>query len=739
MENTNNDVKMKKKPMFGSDEKQKKLLDQLWEDLKYSEENKADFEERIRLSKLYVDGDTKEIHKTETGRSSIVVKDSLRQTLWATSQLSTPYITEKNLVKVTSTSPKNRIDIGAIEDLLNYQLQNKMDYRGIVKKSIQSYICEGIVISKVVWKSKTKDTIEKTVKARNESEYNLIMEAIEADGKVVFDERKTDEYIEIDYGTSIIIDENPDIIQIPFERFYPSPNATIIAGNDYDADYVIEMQEMTIAEIKRKGNANGWKNIDKIDEMYNETFGKGKTVGGNINSSIRSIPDRSDSALNLLRNRLLGKVSKQNTSKNRARLNVYTEYGLFDPDNNGDTVMCEIVWCGDIILYSEQSDYPDDSLPYVVVSFDQHNFSLYGNLFTEYIEDAQKVKTSLMRTYIDNVAYGNYGNGLIEKGVLDTDNLERFRNRTFGDVIEVDGRPAESYLGLQAAAIPAQHFSLFEMWSNEAEGATGFSKATQGMTDSSTPNSASGLSLVVNAGMQRINDYSDWYANKYWTPLFDMMLLLNQKFLSETTFTNISGTKDITISGKNLDIDVDISISINKSRQNDMDANRIQQVFNLAEILVQNKIVEPFILKKLFLELMRKFNLDSVALLLEDTIEKMPNGSKSIFEILTSSGVPEDQASEMAEKMSQPIVQDAQTIGEQIIQQKENEANVRKTLQRKNEEAQLESYKLKEQNQNNVNTANIGNFVSNQDVSNMALSAQQDRTGVTSALGNLNV
>lgn len=717
--------------MWVSTESQEQLLRDVWQDFRDAEEAKRPIEERIKYAKLLIAGDTGTIHKITEGRSKVVVKDCLRQTLWAQSQLSRPFLTEKKLVSVTATAANSRINTEAIEELLNYQLYKKIGYRKVIKESLQSYINEGVIVSKIGWNLKTKKNVIGTANVRDAKEYAILVEKIAADNNEVLSSKTvTDEengtYIKVSYGTHTIIKENPQITQVPFERFFPSPNATYINGVDYDADFVIEKNTMTLSEFKKKAKSNNWKNTDKLIQRYKDavTSTRGKTEVSNTGEEEKS-------SLEIFRDNLLEKTSSTSTSSSRLRIAVYTEYGMFDPKNNGEDVMCQIVWAGDVLLYAEQSDYPDDSLPYIVCAFDKQNFSLYGTLFTEYVEDSQKIRTALMRTYIDNIAYGNYGIGLVEKGAIDAPNLERIRQRDIGDVVEVDGLPDAVYKELTAQAIPAQHIGMFDLWASEAETTTGFTKASQGGSANSG-DSASKLSLEIRTGSYRINEYTDWYATEYWKVALRMFLLLDQEFLSPTTFESILGGENVSIEKGAINMDVEIDVKINTSGENDQKLNKLQQVFNLSEMLVSNKIVEPFIMKKIFMDMLNYLDMQEIAAQLKDTIEVMPNGAKSVFEILVNNGVPEEEAAAMAEKMVAPIVEDAKAIGDKIAEQKEQQAAVQKTLQRMNEEAQLEAYAEKDKNKNNV--SQVGKFTPDSQISSMVTDAKATQAGITGGM-----
>ena len=180
------------------------------------------------------------------------------------------------------------------------------------------------------------------------------------------------------------------------------------------------------------------------------------------------------------------------------------------------------------------------------------------------------------------------------------------------------------------------------------------------------------------------------------------------------------GYEEFTVDANHIDIDLEIDVKIKTNADREKNAVKMQQVFNFSEMLTKNKIVPPYVLTKLFGQMMEEMEFPDIAKFIQDSTSQMPNGSKSIFEILLENGVPEDVAVRMAEEMAKPIMQAAEAQGQAIQQEQQETINRRKTLQRANEEAQIKALQENAESENALTPSNVGKFHSPDEISTMA-------------------
>lgn len=673
--------------------KEKDLIETMNEDLKEATAGKREFEEVITECLDLIKG---EGFVQEEGRSKIVVMDALKQTRWALVQMAAPFTTEAKPITVKPTNQNNIEQADKASEYLNYVVLNKLGWKKYVKKSIQQFINEGAAIGKVIWKTKTKVNSDGW-ELINVDHYDGFKAELEANGRTIIDEKEFQEdgFVNVEVGTITVIDDRFDIEQIPFENFFPDPSASVITPKEYDCDYVIEKRTMSFSQLEQIGEAKGWKNIDVLKKKYS-------CIGKKASSEeLMNEYGYSDNTLKEYRKYMLpGKVDGDiNRNTRRNKVNIYIEHGLLDFNDDGVEVMCETVFSGDTILSCEQSTYPDDSIPFVFCAFDQSLFSIYGTPFVKYMEDGMRVRTALMRGYIDHVAYSNYGITLAKVGALDPTQMERLEKKEIGSVIEVNGNPNEVLRELIPTSIPNQHYNLYEMWAQEQEHATGFQRLGQGQSSKYSANTASGQSMAIQAGQQRVNDLISDIKEGYIEPCLSQSLLLASEMLDEETFSQIIGDKHMSITAADIDPSVKVQISINLTGQNDVRIQQIIQILSQTAVLVDKGIASSAILKEMFKKLLNAYNFKDIEYMVDSIDETMPKGSKSFYDVIRSidSDLTDEEAMELAEMSADKLLKEMEQLNEeakrnQAIEEKQGEAQSALADIEKEEDKRVDDY-----------------------------------------------
>lgn len=637
---------------------EKKVLDIVHADLSAATEGKTTFEKMIEKSLDLIEGVN--VLPVEEGRSQIIVKDALKQTRWALSQMLLPFKTEIKPISVVPTYKEVSEKAKLAEELLNYQVKKKLKWTTTIRKFLKQFIDEGAAIGKVVWKTRTKDVVRDEFTIAEE-DYDATVMEIEEAGDFILEEKRSDGMIDIKTGYVNIIDERFDIEQIPFENFYPDPDATVISPDENDCDFVIEKREMTLSQALEEGEEKGWKNLDKLKEVFEfhkKHYNNSSAYSANNTSSTftgKTINELgfSESTLKSYRDTMLpGKDASHKKGGGRDRIAIFVEYGYLDLKGDGKLVRCEIVFSGDILLYCEQSDYPDDSLPYIFCAFDKGNNSIYGTPFYKYIQDGMEVRSALMRGYLDNVAYANYGRWLVKKGALDAEQYQALMEGRIGDVTEINGNPFQDIKELGSQQLPSMHYNLYEMWASEQEHSSGYQRLGQGQ---GSTNTASQMSMSIQAGQQRINDNIDDFSENFLKKGIELGHKMNVENLSEQRFRSVVGEDSFIVTGEQLDVDVDIEIVFNMTGQNDVRVQQIIQIMSQSQALVQSNIISPAVLKAMFKKLLNAFNFKDIEFMIDMIDDTMPNGKQSLFDLIKANapGISDDEAAKMAEDLAQ--------------------------------------------------------------------------------------
>ena len=681
----------------------KKILDIMHQDLKCAKNGKEDAEFMIEESLDLIQG--KNVVPNEDGRSKVVSQDMLKQTRWANAQMLAPFKTEINPISVIPTNKDVAIQAEMAQELLNYQCKNKLKWVPMLRRFMQQFINEGSAIGKVVWRTKTKEVI--TFDGIMAVDDFLIVKANEPDS-ILEEGKATEEGIKVKLGALNVIDEMFDIEMIPFENFFPDPTATKITPEDNDCDFVIERRVMTLSQALHEGEKKGWKNLEKLKKVFEHqvSFDSTRSYGNNNKPStteyvLNDFGYETSTLKEYRKTMLIGKDATTPKGEGRDKIAIYVAYSMLDLKGDGNAVRCEVVFSGDILLKCEQSTYPDDDIPYIFCSFDPTNNSIYGTPFYKYIKESMQVRTALLRLYIDSVGYGVNGRYLVQKGSASEGEIQRIMEGTIGDVVEVAN--IAGIRELTTASLPPMHFSLFEMFGNEIEHITGFNSIGQGMS-SKYNGTASGISMTIQAGQQRIDDNISIFVDGFLKPAIKLGHKLNVENLSEQTFTSVVGKGEYTVGGKDLDVDVDIDIVFNLVGQNDVRIQQIIQIMSQVSSLISLGIVSPMILTEMFKKLLSAFNFKDIEFMIDSMDSNMPNGKKSIYELVKASvpDIKDDEAMQFAEALAQADLQEIQRAMQTQQQAKMQEESMKAEEKEQNKQKD-EYYKRQAERRKQVN------------------------------------
>ena len=124
-------------------------------------------------------------------------------------------------------------------------------------------------------------------------------------------------------------------------------------GSEFDkANFIIDSFEASKSDLERTGL---YKNLDKITEDNRED--------GNHHSK--------DQDFNF-------------SDKSRKKFIVYEYWGYWDIDDSGVTTPIVATWVGDVMIRMEVNPYPDQKLPFVVISYLPVKDSVYGEIWNNY-------------------------------------------------------------------------------------------------------------------------------------------------------------------------------------------------------------------------------------------------------------------------------------------------------------------------------------------------------------------
>lgn len=155
------------------------------------------------------------------------------------------------------------------------------------------------------------------------------------------------------------------------------------------------------------------------------------------------------------------------------------------------------VVAGGHILHSEDAEV----VPFAVITPHIMPHRHVGMSYSDLTEDVQLIKSSLIRSVVDNQHLLNNGRHFISDRV----NLDDMLTSRPGGVVRVTGNSvSDAAQPIINAPLPPTSFSLIEYFDSIKEKRTGITAYNQGMDADSLNKTATGVSQIMNAAQQRL-------------------------------------------------------------------------------------------------------------------------------------------------------------------------------------------------------------------------------------------
>ena len=272
---------------------------------------------------------------------------------------------------------------------------------------------------------------------------------------------------------------HPTVNIVPFESVIPDPSA-------YDVDdmkFVIYRRKVTISDILSNPK---W-------------FGKHTLEGLNTLSSPSTseydpdpVPGREDSY----------------DPGNRAleEVEVFEYYGFLDTDGKGIAKPFLGIWSNGKLLRSGDNPYPGFVIPFDRAVYSRKPFSVYGETIEELVGDYQRLRTSITRGIIDNMANSNNGVRFVKKNALDSVNFQRLLDNE--RVVELNvGKDAPVANAIEYGSfnpLPADVYKMLEDTMKEEENITGITRYSVGSDSRSLNQTATGIGIITDMSQRRL-------------------------------------------------------------------------------------------------------------------------------------------------------------------------------------------------------------------------------------------
>ena len=425
---------------------------------------------------------------------------------------------------------------------------------------------------------------------------------------------------------------------IPPEAFLINKDAKSIQ----DATFVAKVVELSYSEI-RQMFPSFKKDLSEIGE--NAEVGRGMSWSQEISSRKESVG---------IDNWLLNEAADESDEANTV-LEVIECWIRTDRDGDGIAELKHVIKAGDDILQEDDVSYiPVADLNPVEIPHEYHGLSL-----ADMVRPQMQATTAILRGFVENVYFGNYGRTLADPNVVDFSALQ---NPVPKQVIATNGPAVNSVQQLGPDPISPGTQGMLEYLQLQKEQSTGLTKAAMGLNDALyvSGNSEAKIAGAQNSAQIRIEHIARRFMETGFKDLCRGLLKeMKQNIKEDMMYKTDKGyasisPSDLQMIPSNLDLDIQANLGENSNSNMQM---KLQQMGELIPLMAQDPTARKYISKdaafNLGVKMVNSMGLDPLDYFVD------PDDPQVMEQIEASE--QERQQQESAASKSQQAAQDANT------------------------------------------------------------------------------
>jgi len=252
--------------------------------------------------------------------------------------------------------------------------------------------------------------------------------------------------------------------------------------------------------------------------------------------------------------------------------------GLKVPKNLKDFDQIQVnVWiCGNEVIRLVLNPFKPNYIPYRVVPYELHQYSLFGVGVAENMLDTQLLMNGFMRLAVDNAALSsNIIFEVNEDMLVPGQNMELYPGKVFR---RSGGQQGQAINATKIENVTQEVLFLFDKARQLADESTGMPSYAHGMTGvMSTGKTASGMSMLMGAAAQNIKAVVRNIDDYLLTPLGKALFAFNMQFNFDKDFIG-----DVVITAKGTE-----SLMRNEVRS--------QKLLQFAQFAAGNQMMAPYV------------------------------------------------------------------------------------------------------------------------------------------------
>jgi len=382
------------------------------------------------------------------------------------------------------------------------------------------------------------------------------------------------------------------IKNIPPESFIIDRSATSIT----DARFVAIINDMTRSDIRKmwpdyKGDIADLGEEMAWSEFNIENFARKDAAG------IRTWDINSD------------------TEEEEANIEVTVVECWVRTDRDGDGIaeLKHVIKAGDVILQEDDVSY----IPLAMLNPIEIPHEFYGLSLLDMARSQTQATTAILRGFVENVYFGNYGRTLADPNVVD---FAALQNPMPKQIIATNGNPAAATMQLQPEPISPGTAGMLEFLGLQKEQSTGLTKTAMGLNDTLyvSGNSEQKMAGAQNAAQVRVEHIARRFVESGIKDLCRGILReMKSNLKNPLRYKNGKGYASITseelqLMPSNMDLDIQANLGENSNMNVGVKLNQLAELlpmmaqdptaaayinpmasFNLAADIIENMGMDP--------------------------------------------------------------------------------------------------------------------------------------------------
>ena len=473
-----------------------------------------------------------------------------------------------------------------------------------------------------------------------EEDYDYIIEDYEELQEQVLDQLLADPEVEIvgDLNVSEDFGTNPDgksfvnyvdvklrrkidksgvkLRNVPPESFLIDKNASTIQ----DAKFVGIITDMTHSDIRKmwpdfKGDLSeiGEESSIRSSNWSFESFARKDAAG--IDNWLSSDDDEEDEA--------------------NITITVIECWLRIDRDGDGIAELKHVIKAGSTILEEDDVAY----IPVGVLNPIEIPHEFYGLSLLDMARSQTQATTAILRGFIENVYFGNYGRTLADPNVVD---FAALSNPVPKQIIPTNGNPATAVQQLQPEPISSGTANMLEFLGLQKEQATGLTKTAMGLNDTLyvSGNSEAKMANAQNAAQIRVEHIARRFVETGIKDLCRGVLKeMKRNLKNPARYKNNEGyasatPQELQMLPSNMDLDIDANIGENSNQSLGQKLTQLSQLLpQMSQSPTSEAYVNPMASYNLALDILKNMGMDPTRFLNDPSSPDFQKAQKESQEI----------------------------------------------------------------------------------------------------------